>query len=112
MAIHKSAMGRTVDMAALSGKNEKVRAVGNMGVNARGDILDSNNRIIQDNTQRVKSSYQNTVAAETPAHLTPSTPRPATQLQADPTPTITEDEPVELLPEEAELFEDDEDETK
>jgi len=113
MAIHKSAMGRTVDMAALSGKNEKVRAVGNMGVNARGDILDSNNRVIQDNTQRVKSSYQNTVSNETPAHLTPSTPRPPTELQADPIVVETiVDEPVELLPEEAELFEDDEDETK
>lgn len=108
MAIHKSAMGRTVDMAALSGKNEKVRAVGNMGVNARGDILDSNNRVIQDNTQRVKASYQNTVSAETPPHLTPNTPKPVTQLQADPTPVV--DEPVELTAEEAELFEDDEEE--
>jgi len=112
MAIHKSAMGRTVDMSALSGKNEKVRAVGNMGVNARGDVLDSNNRVIQENNQRVKTSYQNTVSAETPAHLTPNSPRPAQQLQPDPTPVEIE-EPVELLPEEAELFEDDdEEETK
>lgn len=110
MAIHKSAMGRTVDMAALSGKNEKVRAVGNMGVNARGDVVDSHNRVIQDNTQRVKTSYQNTVTTEVPAHLTPSSPRPVQQLQEDVTPVI--EEPIELLEEEKELFEDDGEDTK
>lgn len=113
MAIHRSAMGRTVDMAALSGKNEKVRAVGNMGVNARGDILDSHNQVVQDNTQRVKTSYQSTVSGELPAHLTPNTPspvKPTMQIQEDVT---VFEEPVELLDEEKELFEsDDEEETK
>ena len=44
--ISRSAMGKSVDMGALVSRNEKVRAVGNMNVNARGDILDSNNKII------------------------------------------------------------------
>jgi hypothetical protein len=55
--IHKSAMGRSVDMAALRAKNERVRAVGNMSVNARGDIIDSNNQIINDNNKRVNEYY-------------------------------------------------------
>lgn len=59
--VYRSAMGKGVDMGAMVAKNEKVRAVGNMNVNARGDILDSNNKIIRDNTQRVKESYKNTV---------------------------------------------------
>lgn len=64
MAIHRTAHGKPVDMAALSAKNEKVRAVGNMNINARGDIIDSNNQIIQDNTKRVKNNYDKTVTAE------------------------------------------------
>jgi hypothetical protein len=108
-------MGKTVDMASLSGRNEKVRAVGNMNVNARGDVLDSHNRVIQDNTQRVQASYRNTVS-ETPAHLTPS--RPTSTIQED---TVVQEvpvelpveEPVELTAEEQELFDDtDEEETK
>jgi len=42
----RSALGREINMSALASRNEKVRAVGNMRVNARGDLLDSNNNII------------------------------------------------------------------
>ncbi len=59
--VYRSAMGKPVDMGSIVSKNEKVRAVGNMNVNARGDILDSNNKIIRDNTKRVKDSYKNAV---------------------------------------------------
>lgn len=55
---HTSAMGKSIDMSALRTKNEKVRAVGNMNVNARGDIIDSHNRIIKDNNKRINSMYQ------------------------------------------------------
>lgn len=72
MAVYRSAMGKPVDMSSLSTKNEKIRAVGNMNVNARGDILDSNNRVIKDNTKRVKGSYSKTV---TPQQAQPSVPR-------------------------------------
>lgn len=56
--IYRSAQGKTVDLGALMLQNEYVRAVGNMNVNARGDILDSNNRIIESTTQRVQKTYQ------------------------------------------------------
>lgn len=62
MSIQRTAMGRSVDMASLVTQNEKTRAVGNMGVNARGDILDSHNRVVKDNTSRVKAHYDNTVS--------------------------------------------------
>ena len=55
--IHKSAMGRSVDMTALRAKNERTRAVGNMNVNARGDVIDSNNEVINDNNKRVNEYY-------------------------------------------------------
>lgn len=61
MARFKSAMGKIVDMNALATKNEKVRAVGNMKVNARGDSIDSHNRIIKPVTEKVNTSYSKTV---------------------------------------------------
>ncbi len=54
-------MGKNIDMAALKAQNEKVRAVGNMNVNARGDVLDSHGNIINDNNRRVSSVYNNSI---------------------------------------------------
>lgn len=59
--MHKTAMGRQIDMAALIAKNEKVRAVGNKKVNARGDTIDSHGRVIVANTERVNNAYHKTV---------------------------------------------------
>ena len=56
--IYKSAMGRVVDIGALMLENENVRAVGNMNVNARGDTLDSANRVIESKTKQVQKHYQ------------------------------------------------------
>lgn len=61
MSVQRTAMGKAVDMSVLVTRNEKTRAVGNMGVNARGDILDSQNRVVKDNTSRVKAQYAKTV---------------------------------------------------
>ena len=62
--MQRSAMGKQVDMSALMSKNEKVRAVGNMNVNARGDIIDNQNKIIQDSTKRVKNTYNRSTAPQ------------------------------------------------
>jgi hypothetical protein len=62
MSKFSTAMGRELDMSALASRNEKVRAVGNMNVNARGDVLDSQNQIIEDNNTRVNNIYNKTVA--------------------------------------------------
>lgn len=58
---HRSAMGKNIDMASLRAKNERVRAVGNMLVNARGDTIDSNGNVIQDNNKRVNEYYMKAV---------------------------------------------------
>jgi hypothetical protein len=55
--IYKSAMGKTVDMGSLILQNEHVRAVGNMGVNARGDVLDSADRVIDQKNRQVQRQY-------------------------------------------------------
>jgi hypothetical protein len=56
--IYKSAMGKPVDLGALLLQNEQTRAVGNMNVNARGDILDSANRVIDPKNQQVQRQYR------------------------------------------------------
>lgn len=57
---YRSAMGKTIDIGALMLQNETVRAVGNMGVNARGDTLDSNNQIIDQKARRIQRQNRKT----------------------------------------------------
>jgi hypothetical protein len=52
--VYRSAQGKTVDMGALLLQNEAVRAVGNMGVNARGDTIDSRNRVIDSKNKQIQ----------------------------------------------------------
>jgi hypothetical protein len=56
--MHRSALGKSIDMSSLVAKNEKVRAVGNMNVNARGDLLDSTNRVIDQKNRQVQRQYK------------------------------------------------------
>lgn len=56
---YKTAQGKTVDMGRLTLQNEQVRAVGNMKVNARGDLVDDMNRPISSKPQQVNRQYQN-----------------------------------------------------
>jgi hypothetical protein len=72
---HTTAMGMPFDMAALRAKNEKVRAVGNMNVNARGDIIDSNNNVVNDSNKRVNVMY-NRITQYVPASKQHATPAP------------------------------------
>jgi hypothetical protein len=58
--VYKSAMGKPVDIGALFLQNEQVRAVGNMNVNARGDLLDSANKVIDTKNRRVQRQYKKT----------------------------------------------------
>lgn len=62
MSTHRSALGRPVDMGQIAAKNEHVRAVGNMNVNARGDTIDTHGRVIVPVTKKVGDAYQRTVA--------------------------------------------------
>ena len=86
MAIYRTAMGKAVDMAALAAKNEKVRAVGNMKVNARGDTIDSNGRVIKPVTSKVNEQYANTVGNRS-SHVVKKTAKPAQQV---PKPVVPE----------------------
>jgi hypothetical protein len=58
--IYKSAQGKMIDLGTIMLQNEHVRAVGNMGVNARGDKLDSRNQVIDTRTERIQRHNERT----------------------------------------------------
>jgi len=97
--VYKSAMGKTVDMGSLLLQNERVRAVGNMNVNARGDRLDSNNQIVEPKNQQVQRRYRKqTNVSAGPAHSsTRAATAAAQQPVVDPTDSFL-DLPVDEPP--------------
>jgi hypothetical protein len=108
MSIYRTAMGKSVDMNALRSKNEKTRAVGNVkNLNARGDTIDPQGRIIKPVTAKVTDGYSKTVGNRS-AQVTK---RPAQKIQPD-KPKVEQPkiDLAELTDEERELeesFEDD-----
>lgn len=56
--MYRTALGKSVDMGALLLRNEDVRAVGNMGVNAKGDVINKKNDIISSKAQQVNQVYR------------------------------------------------------
>jgi len=92
--IYKTAKGKTLNMAALIAKNEGVRAVGNMNVNARGDEIDSKNQPIKTRQQTVQAYYKKQVTA--PVAETPVNPQQAAvkALTEDNIPTPVVAQPV------------------
>jgi hypothetical protein len=71
--VYKSAMGKAVDLGSLILQNEGVRAVGNMNVNARGDLLDGSNRVIDQKNRQVQRQYQRTTNVSNSAPVQTST---------------------------------------
>lgn len=95
---YRTAMGKTVDLGALQLKNENVRAVGNMGVNARGDRVDGNNRPIDSRNRQVKSQYNrqtqqtNVSSEDVVTSSKPRTPAPLPTVEIPPTPEDFDDD--------------------
>lgn len=63
--IYRTAQGKVIDMGKLMLQNEKTRAVGNMNVNARGDVIDDRNEVIETKNTSVKKQYDRTVKPQT-----------------------------------------------
>jgi hypothetical protein len=103
MSVYRSAMGKSIDMAALHSKNERVRAVSNVkNLNARGDTIDAQGRIVVPVTEKINNAYGKTVGNRS-AQVTK---KPPVKIQPD-VPKIS---PEELTLEELQLeesFEDD-----
>jgi hypothetical protein len=63
---YRTAMGKTVDIGALMLQNEGIRAVGNMGVNARGDVINNQNSVIERRARSVQRQNKAKVAQSMP----------------------------------------------
>jgi hypothetical protein len=64
--VYKTAQGKAIDLGSLLLQNEGVRAVGNMNVNARGDLLDSGNKVIDRKNRQIQRQHnRQTVSAPT-----------------------------------------------
>jgi hypothetical protein len=87
---YRSAMGKTVDMGSLLLQNESVRAVGNMGVNARGDVVNSNNKVIEKKSRQVqRHNRRSTNVSNTPISTGTAALRKAQS--AELSPVVSED---------------------
>jgi hypothetical protein len=100
---YKTAMGKTIDMGSMSVANEKIRAVGNMKVNARGDIIDSNNNIVKTRQQQLAEQYgaqtkkQNRPGtAQKPQAEKPAVPAKVKESKPAPAPAATAEESVDF----------------
>jgi len=59
---YRTAKGKNVDLHSLLNQNENVRAVGNMNVNARGDLIDSQNKTIERKNKQVQKQYRKQIS--------------------------------------------------
>jgi len=87
--IYRTGQGKMIDMGALILQNEKVRAVGNMGVNARGDLIDDSGTVIDPKGNQVQKQFERQTkpvqAINVPQFKQPATaPAPAPAVEIDP----------------------------
>jgi hypothetical protein len=93
--VYRSAQGKQVDMGALALKNEYERAVGNMNVNARGDVIDGWNNPVDPKTQQAKRYHRQTsnlsnepvtsaAPASAPQPVKPKKPKTKAEIPATP----------------------------
>jgi hypothetical protein len=71
--IYKTAQGQSIDLGAIILKNEHVRAVGNMNVNARGDRLDGAGQVVDQKNKQVTRQHERTTR---PGSFTPVSTQP------------------------------------
>lgn len=87
----KTALGRTIDMSALAAKNEKVRAISNVPVNARGDIIDNRGNVKVPREQVSKEYYKNNVPGSDEKNISVKQ-----ESGAKNKPTVDADRPIEV----------------
>jgi len=75
--MYRTMQGRMVDIEKLRAANESVRAIGNMNVNARGDVLGPGGTIITPKSEVMSKYYEQPRGKvdETPSRSKPTAPR-------------------------------------
>jgi len=93
--MYRTMQGRMVDIEKLRAANESVQAVGNMNVNARGDVLGASGQVITPKSEVIKKYYEQPkgMVSDTPTKNKP-TPAP----KAEPVKTVQKMTPVASTP--------------
>ena len=92
--MYRTMQGRMVDIEKLRAANESVQAVGNMHVNARGDVLGPGGAVVTPKEKIIQKYY------EQPKGMVSDTPRskPAPAPKAEPVRTVQKMTPVAAKP--------------
>ena len=112
--MYRTMQGRMVDIEKLRAANESVQAVGNMNVNARGDVLGAGGQVVTPKEQIIKKYYEQPkgMVSDTPSKgktmpapkaeavktvqkMTPVAAKPAPKKTVAPQPKKVEVKPVE-----------------
>ena len=80
---YRTANGGKVDLGALILSNENTRSAGNMGVNARGDKLNSQNQVIETRNEQIQRAYDMTVRNQPVDELPPTSIKHAKKLEKE-----------------------------
>ena len=56
--MYRTMQGRMIDIEKLRGANENERAVGNMNVNARGDVLNKSGQVVTSKAKVIQKYYE------------------------------------------------------
>ena len=81
--MYRTMQGRMVDIEKIRGANENVQAVGNMKVNARGDVLGPGGTIVKPK-EKVMKEYYETPKGRAQDNPRVKTPRPRMTQPATP----------------------------
>ena len=92
--MYRTMQGRMVDIEKLRAANESVQSVGNMNVNARGDVLGAGGKIVTPKETVIKKYY------EQPKGMVSDTPRskPMPAPKVEPVKTAKKTTPVTAKP--------------
>jgi len=91
---YRSSQGKAIDLGALLLQNENTRAVGNMGVNARGDRIDNRGGVVDSKVKQTNRQYNKQIGPVD--DLPVASRRAATDLVPDP--IVHEEVPVTAKP--------------
>lgn len=89
--VYRTAQGKVVDLGAIQLQNEETRAVGNMNVNARGDLIDHQNRPVARRPGQVKKQYDRQVTNVSDSPVVASRQRAQAAVEADVLPEVLQD---------------------
>ena len=93
--MYRTMQGRMVDIEKLRAANESVQAVGNMNVNARGDVLGAGGQVVTPKETIIKKYYEQPKGMVSDA---PIKGKPMPAPKAEPVKTVQKMTPVAAKP--------------